>query len=236
MCNQSCHAACATDWICLACRKSPGPTRAGPWTAWFCSTRWPSGWRMTSPNPLWREFTCTASTSKEPVGTAVAASSSSPSPKSSLRWCLWSGCTPWTTVRFPSFPWTEEGSVSIAYTLILSYFTISVGICVGPLSGTEYGRMQYLNVKKQKYRWSLHYYYKHYVGQCLFCKFWQCSSRAGRMRSPNWGLHEGMLERWINHPIIHIVWFVYNTGDISRGQMFIIFCDVLRLDLCCVMG
>lgn len=100
--NQYCHTACVTTGICpCTCRRSPGPTRAGLWTAWFCSMRWQSGWRMTSPSPLQREFTCTASTSKEPAGTAAAASSLNPSPKSSLRWCLWSGCMPWTMVRFP---------------------------------------------------------------------------------------------------------------------------------------
>lgn len=88
-------------WIYLCtCRRSPGPTRAGLWTVWFCSTRWPSGWRMTSPSPLQREYMCMASTSKEQVGTAVAANSLSPSPKSSSRWCRWSGCMPWTMVRW----------------------------------------------------------------------------------------------------------------------------------------
>lgn len=109
--NECCHAAWVTTGICpCTCRRSPAPTRVGLWTAWFCSMRWQSGWRMTSPSPLQREFTCTASTSKEPAGTAAAASSSNPNPKSSSRWCLWSGCMPWTMVRFP-IHWWDGGRV-----------------------------------------------------------------------------------------------------------------------------
>lgn len=109
--DQRCHAACVNNWIYLStCRRSPEPTRAGLWTVWFCSTRWPSGWRMTSPSPLQREYTCTASTSKEPAGTAVAANSSSPSPKSCSRWCRWSGCMPSTMVRFSSIPWHTKAT------------------------------------------------------------------------------------------------------------------------------
>lgn len=98
---------CRLSYLCT-CRRLPGPTRAGLWTAWFCSTRWPSGWRMTSPSHLQREYTCTASTSKEPVGTAVAANSSRPSPKSFSRWCQSSGCMLWTMVRFPSISWHSK--------------------------------------------------------------------------------------------------------------------------------
>lgn len=82
------------------CRRSLEPTKAGPWTAWCCAMRWPGGWRMTSPNPLQRGFTFMACTWREPAGTAAAADSLNPNPKFYLRWCLWSGCTLRTMVRF----------------------------------------------------------------------------------------------------------------------------------------
>lgn len=82
------------------CRRSPVLTKAGPWTAWFCAAKWPSGWRMTSRRPHRKVSTSTGCIWMEPAGTAGTADSSTPSPKCCLRWCPSSGCTPRTMVMF----------------------------------------------------------------------------------------------------------------------------------------
>lgn len=105
------------------CRRSHGPTKAGPWTAWCCATRRPGGWGTTSPSPPQRESMSMASTWREPAGTAAAANSLTPSPKSSSRWCPWSGCTLRITVRFTVWwrVWIVKSNRKNADPLIMSF-------------------------------------------------------------------------------------------------------------------
>lgn len=110
--GQLCHTAHVTALTSRNCRRSRGPTKAGLWIAWCCVTRWLGGWRMTSPSPPERECMSTASTWREPAGTAAAANSWTPSPKSSSRWCLWSGCMLRIMVRCPVWVTLDEGKLS----------------------------------------------------------------------------------------------------------------------------
>lgn len=81
-------------------RRSLVLTKAGPWTAWFCAMKWQSGWKTTSQYLRRRVSMSMGCIWMEPAGTAETADSSTLSPKSYLKWCPWSGCSPRTMVRY----------------------------------------------------------------------------------------------------------------------------------------